>query len=137
MPKRNALHENEVSISTLDKNRPKGKRKRRKRRKKKLTIEWLNLLRVSFLLFLVGMIVFHYYLITENQLGSYYLEIWKRNKAVLTPFILFICYTLTIFLFGYRLVKEDKRQLHNESYQDYYPLIGVIHIFIRLKIKDG
>ena len=105
MPKIKVLHETEAPISTSDKNKPKGKRKRR-RRKKKLTIEWLNLLRVSFLLFLVGMIVFHYYLITENQLGSYYLEIWKRNKNVLTPMILFICYTLTIFLFGYRFGKK-------------------------------
>jgi polyferredoxin len=104
MPKRKLLHETEAPISTThNNNRPKV---RRRRRKKKLTIEWLNLLRVSFLLFLVGMIVFHYYLITENQLGSYYLEIWKRNKAILTPMILFICYTLTIFLFGYRFGKR-------------------------------
>ena len=103
MTKRNVLHENEVPISTSDKNRPRGKRKTRK---KKLTIEWLNLLRVSFLLFLVGMIVFHYYLITENQLGSYYLEIWKNNKDVLTPTILLISYTLTIFLIGYRIGKR-------------------------------
>ena len=103
MPKRKVLYETEAPISTPHNNRPKG---RRRRRKKKLTIEWLNLLRVSFLLFLVGMIVFHYYLITENQLGSYYLEIWKRNKDVLTPMILFICYTLTIFLFGYRFGKR-------------------------------
>jgi len=103
MAKRNVLHEKEVPISTSDKNRPRGKRKGRK---KKLTIEWLNLLRVSFLLFLVGMIVFHYYLITENQLGSFYLEIWKNNKNVLTPMILIISYTLTIFLIGYRLGKR-------------------------------
>src|SRR3954447_1599610 len=101
MAKRNVLHEKEVPINTSDKNRPRGKRK-----KKRLTIEWLHLLRVSFLLFLVGMIVFHYYLITENQLGSFYLEIWKNNKDVLIPMILIISYTLTVFLIGYRFGKK-------------------------------
>jgi Na+/melibiose symporter-like transporter len=100
MSKKNELHENEVPIRTFNKNRPKEKRQKRK---KKLVIEWLNLLRVSFLLFLVGVIVFHYYLITENQLGSYYLEIWKSHRDVLTPMILFISYTLAIFLVGYKM----------------------------------
>jgi hypothetical protein len=98
MPKRKVLQENEAQISTADKNRPKGKIKRRK---KELTRDWSNLLRISFLLFLVGIILFHYYLITENQLGSFYLSIWKSNKAVLTPILIFISYTLTIFLIGY------------------------------------
>lgn len=100
MSKNNELLENKVPIRTSNKNRPKEKRK------KKLVFEWLNLIRVSFLLFLVGIIVFHYYLITENQLGSYYWEIWKRNKDILTPMILFILYSLTIFLFGYRFGKR-------------------------------
>jgi hypothetical protein len=49
MPKRKVPQENEAQISTADKNGPKGKIKRRK---KELTIDWSNLLRISFLLFL-------------------------------------------------------------------------------------
>lgn len=100
MPKLKELDETDAPINTTHNRRPKV---RRRRRKKKITIEWLNLLRVSFLLLLVGIIVFHYYLITENRLGSYYLEIWKRHKDILTPMILFISYTLAIFLVGYKM----------------------------------
>jgi hypothetical protein len=39
--------------------------------------------------------------LTENQLDSFYLSIWKSNKAVLTPILIYISYTLTIFLIGY------------------------------------
>ncbi len=103
MSKSKVLQENDIPRSKVVKNRPTNKKKRKK---KGLTIDLLNLLRISFLLFLVGVIVFNYYLITENQLGSFYLKFWNSNKEVLTPILLFIGYTLTIFLFGYWLGKR-------------------------------
>lgn len=103
MPKTKVLQKTEAPISTADKNRPKSKIKRRK---KKLTLEWSNLLRCSFLIFLVGVIVFHYYLQTENKLGIFYLTIWDRNKEVLFPIFIVISYTLTIFLIGFWLGKR-------------------------------
>jgi hypothetical protein len=98
MPKTKVLQKTEARISTADKNRPKSKIKRRK---KKLTLEWSNLLRCSFLIFLVGIIVFHYYLQTEGKLGVFYLTMWGRNKEVLSPLFIVIGYTLMIFLIGF------------------------------------
>src|SRR3954454_11572291 len=102
MPKGKVLQENEAQISSKENNKPKRKRTR----KKKIDTDLLNLLRVSFLLFLVGVIVFHYYLLTENQLGSFYVGFWKSNKEVLTPTLVLIGYTLTIFLIGFRVGKR-------------------------------
>ena len=104
MRKRHVPHEKEVPISTRKRNRSKSKNKRDK---KDLVFEGFRVLRVSFLLFLVGVIVFHYYLITENKLGSYYVAFWKSNKNVLTPIILFFSGSLTLFLTGFWFGKRS------------------------------
>jgi len=100
MPKRKG---NEAEISTAVTNESKRKVIKRKR---KIKIEWSSLFRFSVMLFFVGIIVFHYYLITENALITYYQSFWGQNKEFLTPILIITGYTLTIFLIGYWLGKR-------------------------------
>ncbi|WP_428908248.1 hypothetical protein [Niallia sp. Krafla_26] len=101
MPKSKILQANEATISTEDKRVPRKKRRR-------IEMKWSQLFRFSILLFLVGMVVFHYYLITENALIRYYQAIWKEYKQILSPILLVFGYTLLIFLTGVWIGKRRK-----------------------------
>lgn len=105
MPKRSALQVNESQISTAQKN---TRRKKTIRKRKKLSIEWGRLFRFACMLLLVGIIVFHYYLITEKALVNYYQAIWMNHKQVLAPVLMIIGYSLIIFLLGYRFGKRKR-----------------------------
>jgi len=90
-------------------NKPKRKTKQQK---KKSASEFLysldlpRLLRLLFFLLIVGIIVYQYYLLTEDKLASTYLNFWNKNKNIVVPSLLFIGYTLIVFLFGYRTGKR-------------------------------
>jgi len=101
MPKREISPANKVELHSSG-----NKKTKRKRRKKKSEIDWLNLFRFSFMLFLAGVIVFHYYLVIENELGSFYVKFWNGNKEALSPILVIAGYTLAVFLIGYRLGKR-------------------------------
>lgn len=101
MPKGKSLLEKVAQPSSSESKKSKSKRKR-----KKTEIDWLTLFRFSIMLFLAGVIVFHYYLVTENQLGSFYVEFWNRHKKELSPILAFSGFTLAVFLTGYQLGKR-------------------------------
>jgi hypothetical protein len=105
MPKRNVLQASESPISTAKKN---ARQKKTIRKKKKLTMEWGRLFRFACLLLLVGIIVFHYYLITEKALVIYYQTIWMNYKQILAPILIIVGYSLIVFLLGYRFGKRKR-----------------------------
>lgn len=105
MQKRNVLQASESRISTAKKN---GRQKKPIRKKKKVSIEWGRLFRFACLLLLVGIIVFHYYLITEKALVNYYQTIWMNYKQILSPILMIIGYSLIVFLLGYRFGKRKR-----------------------------
>jgi hypothetical protein len=105
MQKRNVLQASESQISTAQK---KGRQKKPIRKKKKASIEWGRLFRFACLLLLVGIIVFHYYLITEKALVNYYQTIWMNYKQILSPILMIIGYSLIVFLLGYRFGKRKR-----------------------------
>ncbi|KAA9026975.1 hypothetical protein [Niallia endozanthoxylica] len=101
MPKREISPANKAQLHSSE-----NKKTKRKRRKKQSEIDWLTLFRFSFMLFLAGVIVFHYNLVIENQLGSFYVKFWNRNKGVLSPILVVSGYTFAVFLTGYYLGKR-------------------------------
>ena len=105
MAKRDLLQASESQVSTVNKN---GRQKKTIRKKKKQTIEWGQLFRFAILLLLVGIIVFHYYLITEKALVNYYQTIWINYKQILSPVLIVIGYSLVVFLLGYRFGKRKR-----------------------------
>jgi hypothetical protein len=105
MPKRNVLQASKSPISKANKN---ARQKKTIRKKKKLTMEWGRLFRFACLLLLVGIIVFHYYLITEKALVNYYQSIWMNYKQILSPILMIIGYSLIVFLLGYRFGKRKR-----------------------------
>lgn len=105
MQKRDLLQASKSKVSTANRN---SKQKKTIRKKKKHTIEWSQLFRVAILLLLVGIIVFHYYLITEKALVSYYQAIWINYKHILSPILIVIGYSLIVFLLGYRFGKRKR-----------------------------
>ena len=105
MAKRDLLQASESQVSTANKN---GRQKKTIRKKKKQTIEWSQLFRFAILLLLVGIIVFHYYLITEKALVNYYQTIWINYKQILSPVLIVIGYSLVVFLLGYRFGKRKR-----------------------------
>ena len=107
MPKSKILQANEATISTTDK---KGINKKTEKKRKRKEIEWSQLFRFTILLFLVGMVVFHYYLLTENALVNYYQAIWNDHKQILAPILLFLGYTFLIFFSGVYIGKRRKRR---------------------------
>jgi hypothetical protein len=105
MPKRNVIQANESQISTANKN---SRKKKTVRKKKKLLLEWGRLFRFALVLLLVGIVVFHYYLMTEKALVSYYQTIWVNHKQILSPILILVGYSLIVFLLGYRLGKRKR-----------------------------
>lgn len=105
MAKRKVLQVNEGKISTAVENAPK---RTVVKKKKNISIDWSSLFRLIIMLILVGIIVFHYYLITENAFISYYMSIWMNNKEILAPILIIMSYTLTIFLLGFWLGRRKK-----------------------------
>ena len=111
MPKRKALQAEESHTSTTKK--PKSKTKTKPKRKvvkksRKIQIGWSQLFRLSIMLILVGVIVFHYYLITEQALLSYYQSIWNNHKQTLSPILVIVGYSTFVFLIGFWVGKKRK-----------------------------
>ncbi|WP_338469418.1 hypothetical protein R4Z10_11330 [Niallia sp. XMNu-256] len=78
------------------------------KRTKRIEVEWSHLFRFAIMLFFVGVVVFHYYLITEKALLSYYQSIWSNHKQTLSPVLIFLGYSFLIFLVGYYIGKKRK-----------------------------
>lgn len=92
------------------KRKPRKGKGRRKKKKSSSTLlynlDFPRILRLLFFTLIVGMIVYHYYLLTEGRMFDTYINLWNNNKKVLLPGIIFVGYTLVVLNIGIRIGKK-------------------------------